>query len=306
VRGLLAESAASVGLRVAATGTPVLGDFIPAPITEGPRQDRGNATFRGLHDDLTICAVHVHVEIPERERALLVSNHLRPYLPVLISLTANSPFWAERDTEYASWRTMLWNRWPVAGPPPFFTSVEHYQQTVAMLHEVGAVVDVGTIFWDLRPSEHLPTLEVRVADVPITAEESALLAALVRAMVADALALVDAGDPGPQISAEALRVAYWRAARDGISGHGIDVATGKLVPAIELAERLLDSVRPTLSETGDLDRVSEWLGRIVRDGDGATRQRRAARENGSMADAVDYLVAHTAPQILTREQSTTA
>jgi len=297
-RGQLAEAAASAGLRVIAAGTPVLGDVVPAPVTEGPRQDRGNATFRGLHDDLTICALHVHVEIPEKERALLVGNHLRPHLPVLMALASNSPFWAERDTGYASWRTMIWNRWPVAGPPPFFTSVVDYQQTVATLHEVGAVVDVGTIFWDVRPSEHVPTLEIRVADVPITAEESTLLAALIRALVADALVKVDAGDPGPRITAETLRLAYWRAARDGMSGHGVDLETGRLLPAPELAQRLLESVRPALSDNGDLEHVTEWLRQVVRDGDGATRQRRAVSANGSMADAVDYLVTHTAPQVV--------
>lgn len=306
IRASLAESAASAGLRVVAAGTPVLGDVVPAPITEGPRQDRGNATFRGLHDELTICAVHVHVEIPERERALLVGNHLRPYLPVLMALTANSPYWSGRDTGYASWRTMLWNRWPVAGPPPFFTSVEDYRQTVAMLHEVGAVVDVGTIFWDVRPSEHLPTLEVRVADVPVTARESALLAALVRALAADALAKVDAGDPGPRVPAETLRLAYWRAARDGMSGHGIDALSGELLPAPELAERLLAVARPALTEAGDLEPVRDWLRRLAEDGDGATRQRRAAGRNGALSDAVDYLIDQTAPRLARCEESTPA
>ncbi|HEY0804376.1 MAG TPA: glutamate-cysteine ligase family protein, partial [Pseudonocardiaceae bacterium] len=111
-RAVVADAAASVGLRVVATGTPVLGDVVPAPITEGPRQDRGSALFRGLHDDLVTCALHVHVEIPEPERALLVSNHLRPYLPTLIALAANSPHWARRDTGYACWRTTIWSRWP--------------------------------------------------------------------------------------------------------------------------------------------------------------------------------------------------
>ena len=104
-----------------------------------------------------------------------------------------------------------------------------------MLHDVGAVVDTGTIFWDMRPSSHVPTLEVRMADVPTTAEETALLAALVRALAVDALAKVDAGDPGPAVPAEALRLAYWRAARDGAAGHGVDPLTGRLLPAAELA-----------------------------------------------------------------------
>ncbi|MEV7013624.1 glutamate--cysteine ligase [Streptosporangium sp. NPDC051022] len=294
-RAVLDAAATAEGLRVMASGTPVLGRVIPPPITEGPRQDRGTATFRGLHDELSICAMHVHVELPERDRAVLVSNHLRPHLPVLIALAANSPYWAERDTGYASWRTLVWNRWPVAGPPPYFTSAAHYDEFVANLQEAGALVDSGTIFWDIRPSAHQPTLEIRAADVPITAEESALLAALVRALVVTSLAAVDRGDPGPVVSADLMRVAYWRAARDGMGGHGIDVRTGQAVPAAELAERLLGEARPALEEHGDLDRVTGWLRRLIDDGDGATRQRRAAAGNGGLSGAVDHLIERTAP-----------
>jgi carboxylate-amine ligase len=295
LRAGLSAAAAQDGLRVVASGSPVLGMPVPPPITEGPRQDRGTATFRGLHDELSICALHVHVELPERERALMVSNHLRPYLPALIALAANSPFWAERDTGYASWRTMTWHRWPVAGPPPYFTSVAHYDELVATLHEVGAVVDTGTIFWDIRPSSHLPTLEIRVCDVPITAEESALLAALIRALVEVSLPAVDAGDPGPVIPAELMRLAYWRAARDGLSGHGIDPLTGRLLPATELAQGLLERARPALERRGDLNRVAGWLRLLIESGDGATRQRQVAAHRGRLTDVVDHLVAHTAP-----------
>lgn len=293
-RRVLDAAAAAEGLRVVATGTPVLGDAVPPPITQGDRQDRGTATFRGLHDELAICAVHVHVELPEREQALMVSNHLRPYLPTLIALGANSPFWASRDTGYASWRTMIWHRWPVAGPPPYFTSVEHHAALVATLHDAGALVDEGTIFWDVRLSAHQPTLEIRVADVPVTAEESALIAALVRALIASLLPTVDGGDPGPVIPPEMLRLAYWRAARDGLGGSGVDPLTGRLVPAVDLVERLVQAARPVLEEHGDLDRVVSWLRALVHAGDGATRQRRAAQRGGSLTDVVDELVAQTA------------
>ncbi len=186
-RTVVGAAAEAEGLRLVATATPVLGEVVPPPIVSGPRPARGMATFRGLHDEQSICAVHVHVELPDRERAVMVSNHLRPYLPALIALTANSPYWAGRDTGYASWRTIAWQRWPVAGPPPYFTSAAHYDQVIATLQSAGALVDVGTIFWDIRPSAHQPTLEIRVADIPITAEESALLGALVRALVVSRL-----------------------------------------------------------------------------------------------------------------------
>ncbi|WP_119726572.1 carboxylate-amine ligase [Thermomonospora amylolytica] len=293
-RATLAAEAAKAGLGVVASGTPVLGTPIPSPITEGPRQDRGNATFRGLHHELDLCALHVHVELPDREQAVLVSNHLRPHLPTLVALAANSPFWCERDTGYHSWRTLMWTRWPVAGPPPYFTSAAHYDELVATLLEAGALVDDGTIFWDVRPSAHLPTLEIRATDVPITAEESAALAALVRGLVVSLLPAVDRGDPGPELRPELMRLAYWRAARDGLAGSGVDVRTGRPVPAAELARRLLETARPGLEEHGDLDLVTDWLDRLAAHGDGATRQRRAARD-GRLTDVVDHLMGQTAP-----------
>ncbi|MBO4206336.1 YbdK family carboxylate-amine ligase, partial [Micromonospora echinofusca] len=254
-RRVVVESAAAEGLWVVAAGTPVLpGPSVP-PVTEGPRQDRGTATFRGLHDELAICALHVHVELPDRERALRVSNHLRAYLPLLLVLTANSPYWDGRDSGYASWRTMIWPRWPVAGPPPRFTSLAHYEQVVGMLLTAGATVDTGTLFWDVRPSVTHPTLEVRVADVPVTAQESVLYAVLVRALVVTASEAVDRGDDGPDIPAEVLRAAYWRAARDGLAGELLDVRPGRLVPARELLAELVRTVRPALRAHGDEELV---------------------------------------------------
>lgn len=293
-RAELGAAAAAEGLRIIAAGTPVLGQLIPQPITEGARQEQGTATFRGLHDELSVCAMHVHVELPDRDRAVLVSNHLRQYLPTLIALSANSPYWAERDTGYASWRTMVWTRWPVAGPPPYFTSAAHYDELVATLLGSGGLVDASTIFWDVRPSARFPTIEVRAADVPLTAEHSALLAMLIRALVTAAATQVDRGDPGPVLAAEILRLAYWRAARDGLSGHGVDVRTGRLVPAAQLAERLLQAARPTLADYGELEHVTTGLRQLIAGGDGASRQRAAAARRGCLDDVVDYLIGQTA------------
>ncbi|MGC5032537.1 carboxylate-amine ligase [Micromonospora sp. DT229] len=303
-RWAVQSAARSVGLRVIASGSPVLGDVVPPPITEGPRQDRGNATFRGLHDDLAICAVHVHVEEPDRDRAVLIGNHLRPHLPVLLALTANSPYWCERDTGYASWRSLTWGRWPVAGPPPYLTSAQQYDNHIDMLLEAGALVDHGTIFWDLRLSVNHPTLEVRVADMPVTAAESEALAALVRALVVVAGRAVDTGDEGPQPAPELLRLAYWRAARDGMGGQGVEVATGRLLPAATLAERLVELAGPALEEAGDRQRVQQWLAWLGTEGDGATRQRAVAARHGRLSDVVDEVAAHTAPGVPAEQEGT--
>ncbi|MFC4586684.1 carboxylate-amine ligase [Sphaerisporangium corydalis] len=291
MRSLVAAAAGEEGLAVVASGTPVLGDVVPPPITDHPRYGVGIANYRALHDEQSICAGHVHVHLPDRERAVLVSNHLRPWLPVLIALMANSPYWAGRDTGYASWRTLSWGKWPVAGPPPYFESLAEFDDVVGALTESGALVDPGTIFWDVRPSARLPTLEVRVTDVPATAEESALLAALARALVVVSLREVERGDKGPRLSGERLRVAYWRAARDGLDGHGIDPVSGRLRPAGELVDGLLRHLGPALEATGDLGMVTRGLERLRAEGTGAARQRAAHDRRGRLTDVVDHLVA---------------
>ncbi|GAA3969242.1 glutamate--cysteine ligase [Actinomadura viridis] len=295
-RSCLASAAAEHGLAIVASGTPVVGDAIPSPLPHGPRQEQGRASVRGLLHEYNLCAVHVHVEMPDRERAVLMSNHLRPHLPALIALTANSPYWAGRDTGYASWRTLLWSRWPVAGPPPHFRSAAHYARLIATLREAGALIDERTVYWDIRPSAHHPTLEIRAADIPMTAAESAAYAALVRALAVSLLPAVERGDPGPVLEPELMRLAYWRAARDGATGAGIDVRTGEVVPVTEVARRLLETARPGLEEHGDLDRVTGWLRRLGEIGDGARRQRSRRRGEAGRADlhaVVDHLIEET-------------
>jgi glutamate---cysteine ligase / carboxylate-amine ligase len=290
MRSTCAAMAAKDRLALIASGTPLLGALVPPPITNLPRYDIGVANYRHLHDELSICAAHVHVHLPDRDWAVLVGNHLRPWLPVLITLTANSPIWNGRDMGYASWRTLSWGKWPVAGPPPYLSSYAEYERVVAALGETGALVDPGTVFWDVRPSAWLPTLEVRVADVPATIEETTLLASIVRALVLVSLERVLRGDYGPPVSGELLRAAYWRAARDGLEGRGIDPRDGRLRPAGALLDTLLRHITPALQTAGELTLVTEGLARLRAAGSGAARQRAALRRRGRMTDVVDHLI----------------
>jgi glutamate---cysteine ligase / carboxylate-amine ligase len=290
MRAAMAAAAAAEGVRLAATGTPVLGDLVPAPIGRGARYAESLAVYRGLDDEQSICSCHVHVEMPDRELAVQVSNHLRPWLPALLALTANSPYWAGRDTGHACWRVMAWARWPVAGPPPFFESAGHYDDLVETLLGCGALMDTGTVFWDVRPSARLPTVEIRLADVAPTAADAAVFAALVRALVQVSAWAAEAEDPAPEPSQEMLRAAYWLAARDGLAGTGLDVRTGRPAGFRGLAGDLLAHVLPALRETGDLDHVALGLRRLLAGGTGAERQRDAYRGRGRMTDVVDAVL----------------
>ncbi len=294
-RAALARAAAREGLRVISSGTPVIAPPGPPPLTDGPRYARSSAEFRALDDEQIACACHVHVGVPDLATALQVSNHLRPWIPALIALSANSPYWAGRDTGYASWRTTTWGRWPVAGPPPYFASPSHFEDLVAGFLATGAVMDRGGLYWDIRPSHHVPTLEFRAADATATPEDTVLVAGVVRALTATALAAVRAGERPPQPAADLLRAACWRAARDGLAGQGIDPATGRLVPATAQVEQLLAHLRPALHHHGDADLVTRLWSRLRAQGSRADAQRAAHRRRGRLTDVVDHLVATTTP-----------
>ena len=156
---------------------------------------------------------------------------------VLLALSANSAIYRGGDTGYASWRNVLWGRWPSAGPPPYFESVAHYDAEVSMLLDCGAMLDDGMLYWDIRPSSKFPTVEIRVADVRATAAETVLLATLSRAAVMTALNAYDRGERAPRIDDHVVRAAYWKAAHDGLDGQAVDVFDGwTTAPAVDVLD----------------------------------------------------------------------
>ncbi|WP_216205128.1 carboxylate-amine ligase [Amycolatopsis aidingensis] len=286
LRRQLTDRAVAREVRLMPSGTPVLPEPGAPPITPNRRYHRIARQFGAITDTAGTCSCHVHVGIPDRAAGIAVSNRMRGWLPVLLALTANSPFDGGRDTGYCSWRHVRWARWPSAGPPPVFSSVDHYDAVVHTLLHAGAVLDRGMVYWDIRLSDKQPTLEVRVADVPGTADEAALLAAMVRGLVTTALQ-DGAGPPRP--GPEVLRAALWRAARDGLDGLGFDPRTASLRPMREQLARLTAYIRPALRDAGDLEFVTERLARLTTAGGGARRQRAAYAERRMLRDVVDML-----------------
>ncbi|MET7795579.1 carboxylate-amine ligase [Streptomyces decoyicus] len=289
VRGAAAAAARDEGLGICASGTPVMGREGPAIVGDHPRYRAGLDQFGTLLDGFAICAAHIHVHMPDREMAVLVGNHLRPWLPLLVAMSANSPYLDGRDMGYASWRTVIRGRFPALGPPPYVESLDHYHRLAAALQESEAMLDASIPFWDVRPNPQFPTLEIRVMDVPAEAADTVGLAVLIRALVVTAGALVRRGHTGPETCGELVRAAYWRAARDGWSGKGVDALTGRILPCSVQAARLVEHVRPVLEAHGDLDRAVGFLRRLAERGCGAQRQRASWRRRAHLADVVDDL-----------------
>jgi carboxylate-amine ligase len=287
LRGIAADAAEAAGARLLAVGLPptVPHEF---PITDTPRYRKIGEKFGMIAHEQGICGCHVHVAVPSRDAAVRVSNRLRPWLPSLLALTANSAIYRSTNTGYASWRSVLWARWPSAGPPPHFDSVEDYDAAVAMMLDAGAMLDDGMVYWDVRPSANFPTVEIRVADVPATVAETVLFATLVRAAVMTALDDEQSGAPVSPLTPYALKAAYWTAARDGLDGRGVDLADSHApLPAARLLSNLVDRVEPALKALGDADMVREELTRITAEGNGAMRQRRAWERRHEVGDVIE-------------------
>jgi carboxylate-amine ligase len=287
LRRIASASAEGAGARLLAVGLPptLPQDF---PLTDTPRYREIGERFGMIAHEQGICGCHVHVAVPSREVAVQVSNRLRPWLPLLLALTANSAIYRNADTGHASWRSVLWARWPSAGPPPHFDSIGEYDATVQMMQDAGAMLDDGMVYWDIRPSANFPTVEVRVADVPATVAETVLLATLIRAAVMTALDEERRGEPTPPLTAHALRAAYWKAARDGIDGGGVDLAdTHAVRPVSRLLGAFVDRVSPALEAAGDLEFVRAEVARLLATGNGASRQRRAYRRHQDVADVIE-------------------
>lgn len=287
------RAAREMGGRVLACGVPpVVGDAHPVSGTE--RYGRIADNFGLLAREQGVCGCHVHVAVPDRARAIAVGNALRPWLPVLLALTANSAIHDGVDSGYSSWRSVLWSRWPSAGPPPHFDSEAEYNAAVARLLTVGAALDEGMIYWDVRPSRDYPTVEIRVADVPATASETVLYATLVRALVMTESAAIDRDGPAPStVDREVLQLGTWRAAHDGISGSLLDPLSGSMVGARSAIDALVEHVSEALGVLDEESAVRAGVASVFSKGNGAVQQRRAFTEAG-----VGAVVEHAASQTI--------
>ncbi len=265
------DAARELGARVVAAGTS------PLPVTPAPTADPRYAAIIerfGLtaRQQLT-CGCHVHVAVASDEEAVGILDRIRPWLPALLAISANSPYWQGEDTGYASYRSQAWTRWPTAGPTDRFGSAEVYHHLVGDLVETGVLLDRKMVYFDARLSAAYPTVEIRVTDVCLQVEDTSLVAALCRGLVDTAAAAWAVGDESPDVPTELLRLASWRAGHDGVDGSLLHPFTARPRPADEVLCDLVAHVQPALVDAGDLELVERRLATVLRRGTGARRQR---------------------------------
>jgi carboxylate-amine ligase len=279
----LARAAAQDGARLVASGTcPVRGT---TQTTDDERYRQMAHRFAAIERRQLVCAMHVHVDIDSADEGVRIINGVAPWLPLLLALSANSPYAGGEDTGYASFRRLVWDAWPTAGVTAPFADAAEYERTVRELIDTGAARDRGMIYFDARLSANYPTVELRICDVCTEVEDAVLIAGLCRALVSS----VAADDRPQDTRPELLRAAAWRAARYGMARDLVDLrAAPRLVPAWDLVDDFLDTISSGLDAHGDAASTRERLARLRERGTGAERQRAAAADGG-LDNVVDVL-----------------
>ncbi len=287
-RAELARSAREHGARVLASGTSPVDDA--ATTTPDDRYERMNEIFGATARSALSCGMHVHVSINSRAEGIRVLNAIRGWLPVVLALSANSPFRAGRDTTHQSYRSLLWQQWPSAGPAGTFRDEQDYDATVTALIDSGAALDEHGLYFDARLSSSYPTVEIRVADVCVHVEDAVAIAGLCRELVEAAASGALAPPDGVSARVELVRAATWRAARYGMEDTLLHPGTGRLVPAWQLVDELVDTLAAASSSTSD------WTGAlaVIRDrGTGSRLQREVHERTGDLAAVVDAVAEAT-------------
>ncbi|GAA3285409.1 glutamate--cysteine ligase [Paenarthrobacter aurescens] len=273
-RSMANEAARRHGARIAAMATSPLASNTHT--TPDPRYAEMLDRFGIIATEQLTCGFHVHVSVESPEEGVVVLDHIRDKLAVLTALTANSPYWRGLPTGFDSYRTQAWNRWPTSGPSTIFGSLTAYRRLVKRLLDTGVILDEGMIYFDARISRDHPTVEVRVADVCLRAEDAALIAVLVRALVETAsLEMLDGVEP-TAVPTAILRMASWQASNSGLRGDLLDFGDFLPQPAAEVVWALVDYLSPVLDDQGELELVKEGISELLQRGNGAREQREAA------------------------------
>jgi len=292
MRRSILELAEREGLWVAAAGThpfsswarQEVSPFAPYPGLAHILQDVGRR--------LLIFGMHIHIGIEDRELLIEVMNELRCFLPHLLALSTSSPFWHGRETGLKSYRSILFESLPHTGIPQRFESHTDYRRAVDILMATGSIAEPTHIWWDIRPSEKFPTLEVRIPDMCTRVEETLCLAALVQAIVAKLVRLRQRGRPRAAYPQYVLEENKWRAVRYGITDKLIDTHEMKEKAFPHWVDDLVTWIEDVSDELGSRPAV-DYAHTILREGTSADRQLSVFHRTKDFRAVVDHVVEET-------------
>src|SRR5689334_4167997 len=279
-------------LRLASAGTHPFADWRVQEITADER-------YKNIVEDMQLVAranlifgLHVHIGVEDRETAIHLMNHARYFLPHILALSTNSPFWLGMNTGLKSYRCKVFDKFPRTNIPDYFPSWGEYDNFIKLLIKTGCIDNAKKIWWDMRPHPFFNTIEFRVCDIPMRADETIALAALIQATVAKLYKLY-AANQGFRLYRRALIMENkWRAARYGLDGKLIDFGKQKEVAARDLVHEYLDFVDDVVDELGSREEI-DYIRQILENGTGADRQLHVFQETGDLKSVVDFIIEET-------------
>ncbi|HEY6769073.1 MAG TPA: carboxylate-amine ligase [Candidatus Sulfotelmatobacter sp.] len=280
------------GLRLASVATHPFADWRVQEIYPDDR-------YKGIVEDLQLVAranlifgLHVHVGIEDRETAIHMMNHARYFVPHMLALSSNSPFWLGMNTGLKSYRCKVFDKFPRTNIPDYFPSWGEYENFIKLLIKTKCIDNAKKIWWDIRPHPFFNTIEFRVCDIPMRLDETIALAALIQATVAKLYKLYSQNQGFRLYRRALLMENKWRAARYGLDGMMIDFGKQKEVPARDLVREYLDFVDDVVDELDSREELN-YIHEILERGSGADRQLRVFAETGDLKKVVDYIIEET-------------
>jgi glutamate---cysteine ligase / carboxylate-amine ligase len=298
LRGRVGSWAAACGASLASAGTHPFSRYRDQKVTDQDRYRRVIETLRWVAKREVIFGQHVHVAVPDEEKVIEAHNRLSERAPLLLALSANSPFWQNSATGFESSRVKIFETFPRAGLPPAFPDWSSFEDYVDLMVRSGAMDDYTYCWWDVRPHAGFGTIELRILDSQTSLKFTTALTALTQCIVAQAL---EGSEPRGPYNKDLAEENKWRASRDGMDAAFYNADEDATVPARDVARDLVEKLKPRAQDLG-CEGELEGILEIVEGGTGSQRQREVYENSGDFLDVVAFLIEGTRPA-LAEEQS---
>jgi glutamate---cysteine ligase / carboxylate-amine ligase len=280
------------GLLIAAGGTHPFADWRAQEIHPDPRYQRVVEDLQLVARANLIFGLHVHVGIEDRNTTIHLMNSMRYFLPHILALSTNSPFWMGMNTGFKSYRCKVFDRFPRTNIPDIFANWADFETFVNLLIKTNCIDNAKKIWWDVRPHPFFSTLEVRICDIPMRLDETMAIAALIQATVVKLYRLHAANQSFRHYGRSLIMENKFRASRYGIQGKLIDFGKESEVPVTDLMAEYLEFIDDVVDELGSRQEI-EYIGEMLRMGTGADRQLAVFEKTKDLKKVVDYMVEET-------------
>lgn len=301
LRSTVSELVEEEGLALVSAGTHPDARWQDQQRTRNERYEELEEEYQDVGRSILIFGLHMHVGIDDHEMAIPLMNQLRTWIPHLLALSSNSPFWAGRNTGMRSYRAIVWKRFPRSGIAPEFATTAAFDRYIQDLVRTGCIDDGKRIWWDIRPHPYFNTIEFRACDMPATFEDTIALTALAQALVAKLAWLYQKNIMTPVLPAHLIEENKWLVARYGLDAEIVDFNHLRRLSVRDSIHELLDFVDDVIDDLGSRREI-HYLRQLLEDpyGTGADRQVAIYKETGSVRAVTDYLMQQTRQGIALR------